>query len=171
MATSILFTPLPVFFSRDLALPASIVFAIYALNSGAGVIGYFLAGSKFNINKEKPALNKIVIFRSILAFSLISVAWIPAYNLTLATLILILMGFAYALFIVSTLSLSMELMPQGKTGLFNVLVGLGGACGSFVGPFLAEVFGFYKCVYGVWFSFPNCFCCFQNVCLAEVYST
>lgn len=142
LATSILFTPLPVFFSRDLALPASIVFAIYALNSGAGVIGYFLAGSKFNINKEKPALNKIVIFRSILAFSLISVAWIPAYNLTLATLILILMGFAYALFIVSTLSLSMELMPQGKTGLFNVLVGLGGACGSFVGPFLAEVFGF-----------------------------
>jgi len=142
LATSILFTPLPVFFSRDLALPASIVFAVYALNSGAGVIGYFLAGNRININGEKSVLNKIVLFRSALAFSLIFVTWIPAYNLTLATLILILMGFAYALFIVFTLSLSMELMPKGKTGLFNVLVGLGGASGSFAGSFIAETFGF-----------------------------
>ncbi|MCL6579354.1 MAG: hypothetical protein K6T73_08210, partial [Candidatus Bathyarchaeota archaeon] len=64
------------------------------------------------------------------------------YTLTLSTLILVLMGFAYALFLVFTLSFSMELMPQGKTGLFNVLVGLGGAGGSFVGPFLAETCGF-----------------------------
>ncbi len=142
LATSILFTPLPVFFSHDLALPVSVVFAIYALNSSAGIAGYYLAGSRWNIDTEKSAVSKIVIFRSALAFSLISIIWVPAYNLTLATLVLILMGFAYALFLVFTLSLSMELMPHGKTGLFNVLVGLGGACGSFIGPFLAETFGF-----------------------------
>jgi len=142
LATSILFTPLPVFFSRDLALSAGMVFVVYALNSGAGVIGYLLAGNRFDIQGEKTALNRIVIFRSILAFSLIFVTLVPAYNLTLATLVLILMGFAYALFMVFILSLSMELMPQGKSGLFNVLVGLGGASGSFIGPLLAETFGF-----------------------------
>ncbi|MEM3668201.1 MAG: hypothetical protein QXU38_00230, partial [Candidatus Bathyarchaeia archaeon] len=92
------------------------------------------------------AVSKIVMFRSILAFSLFSLVWMPAYTLPLATLILVLMGFAYALFLVFTLSLSMELMPQGKTGLFNVLIGLGGASGSFIGPFLAETFGF-ACVF------------------------
>jgi len=142
LATSMLFTPLPVFFSHCLAFSTSVVFVIYALNSAAGVVGYFLAGSKSNISAEKSAVSKIVIFRSMLALSLISLAWMPAYTLTLSTLILVLMGFAYALFLVFTLSLSMELMPQGKTGLFNVLVGLGGAGGSFVGPFLAETCGF-----------------------------
>jgi len=142
LATSMLFTPLPVFFSHCLAFSTSVVFVIYALNSAAGVVGYFLAGSKSNISAEKSAVSKIVIFRSMLALSLISLAWMPAYTLTLSTLILVLMGFAYALFLVFTLSLSMELMPQGKTGLFNVLVGLGGAGGSFVGPFLAETWGF-----------------------------
>jgi hypothetical protein len=53
-----------------------------------------------------------------------------------------LMGFAYALFLVYTLSLSMELIPAGKAGLFNVLVGIGGACGSFIGPYIAQTFGF-----------------------------
>jgi hypothetical protein len=53
------------------------------------------------------------------------------------------MGFAYASFLVYTLSLSMELIPSGKAGLFNVLIGIGGACGSFVGPFIAsQAFGF-----------------------------
>jgi MFS-type transporter involved in bile tolerance (Atg22 family) len=32
----------------------------------------------------------------------------------------------------------MELIPAGKSGVFDVLVGLGAAFGSFLGPFLAE---------------------------------
>jgi hypothetical protein len=36
------------------------------------------------------------------------------------------------------LSLSMELIPQGKSGIFDVLVGSGAAIGSFLGPFLAN---------------------------------
>jgi hypothetical protein len=52
------------------------------------------------------------------------------------------MGFAYAMFLVRTLSLSMELIPAGKAGLFNVLTGVGGACGSFIGPYIAQTLGF-----------------------------
>jgi predicted MFS family arabinose efflux permease len=56
----------------------------------------------------------------------------------LLTLILILLGLANALFVVLMLSLSMELVPAGKSGLFSVLVGVGGASGSLIGPLIAS---------------------------------
>jgi len=145
LASSILFTPLPIFISNTVkasALPASVVFVIYLLNSSGGVVGYFLAGNRSRGLAEKAHVGKIAIFRSVLAFLLIAVVQMPAYNLLLVTTILVLMGFVYALFLVYTLSLSMELIPAGKAGLFNVLVGIGGACGSFAGPFLAQALGF-----------------------------
>jgi hypothetical protein len=37
---------------------------------------------------------------------------------------------------------SMALVPQGKTGIIDVLAGLGAAIGSFTGPYLAEVIGY-----------------------------
>jgi hypothetical protein len=52
------------------------------------------------------------------------------------------MGFAYAVYYILTHSLSMELISTGKTGLFDALVDLGAAVGSFLGPFLAEMQGF-----------------------------
>jgi len=141
LASSILFTPLPIFFSKELALPASLVFAIYVLNSGGGVVGYFLASGRSS-QTEKSHISRIVIFRSMLTLLLMAVTQTPVYGVVLAAVILILMGFAYALFLVFTLSLSMELIPAGKAGLFNVLVSIGGACGSFIGPFLAQTLGF-----------------------------
>jgi len=146
VATSILFTPLPIFFSNELMLPASVVFAMYVLNSGGGVVGYFLASRRSTQTTEKSHIGRTVIFRSMLAFLLVAVTQKPAYSVVLASVILILMGFAYALFLVYTLSLSMELIPAGKAGLFNVLLGIGGASGSFIGPFLAQTFDF-ACVF------------------------
>jgi predicted MFS family arabinose efflux permease len=35
------------------------------------------------------------------------------------------------------LSLSMEVIPEGKVGFFDGMVGLGAAIGAFLGPFLA----------------------------------
>jgi hypothetical protein len=56
--------------------------------------------------------------------------------------ILILLNLAYAVYYIIVLSLSMELMPAGKSGIFDVLVGLGTAFGSFLGPFIAQTMGF-----------------------------
>jgi MFS family permease len=142
IATSILFTPLPIFFSQKLALQTSVVFVMFMLNSGGGVLGYFLASTRSTQAAEKTRIGRIVIFRSVLAFLLVAVTQKLAYGVVLATVILILMGFAYAFFLVYTLSLSMELIPAGKAGLFNVLLGIGGASGSFVGPFLAQTLDF-----------------------------
>ncbi len=147
LATSILFTPMPVFISKivaDTSLPQSLVFAIFVLNSGGGVVGYFLAGSRSGQTTGKSRVARIVIFRSVLAFLLIAVLQTSTYSVVLATSILMLMGFAYALFLVYTLSLSMELIPAGRAGLFNVLVGVGGACGSFIGPYIAQTFSFFS---------------------------
>jgi MFS family permease len=60
----------------------------------------------------------------------------------LAVVMLVLMGFAYAVFLINTLSISMEVLPQGKAGLFNVLIGVGGAVGCLLGPLIADTYGF-----------------------------
>lgn len=144
LATSILFTPMPIFISKavsDASLPASIVFAVFVLNSGGAVAGYTLAGSRSEKTTGKAILSRIVMLRCLLAFLFIAALWMSGFfSVILASTILILMGFLYAIFLVSTLSLSMELIPAGKSGLFNVFIGVGGAIGSFVGPYVAQIF-------------------------------
>jgi MFS family permease len=141
-AVNMLSTPLPVFFSKYLSVPANLVFAIFILNSLGGVAGYLLTLYKFDEQKEKTRLSKIVLYRGVLAFLLTAVVLIPFGNLALASLILTLLGFTHALYLVYTLSISMEIIPEGKAGLFNVLTNIGGAFGSFVGPFIAQTMNY-----------------------------
>lgn len=146
LATSILFTPMPVFISniaQAASLPASTVFAIFVLNSCGGVVGYAIVGRWSAKSIGKASISRIMMFRSLLAFLLVAVLQIPAYTIGLTSMILILMSFAYAIFLILTLSISMELIPAGKAGLFNVLIGIGGVCGSFIGPLIAQTFGFF----------------------------
>jgi MFS family permease len=142
LASSIFFTPLPIFFSQKLALPTSMVFVIYMLNSGSAVAGYFFVGKRALHTEEKVQMRRFVLFRSALVFSLVVFVQIAVYPTLSAAIILILMGFAYALYYVFTLSLSMGLIPAGRTGLFDVPISVGGACGSFLGPLLAQTAGF-----------------------------
>jgi MFS family permease len=142
LASSIFFTPLPIFFSQKLALPTSMVFVIYMLSSGGGVAGYFFSGKRTLPTEEKVQMRRIVLFKSALVFSLVAFVQIAVYPTVFAAIILVLMGFAYALYYVFTLLLSMELIPAGRTGLFDVPISLGGACGSFLGPFLAQMLGY-----------------------------
>jgi MFS family permease len=146
LATSILFTPMPIFVSnivKTAALPAGLVFAVFVLNSGGGVLGYALARRRSEQSTTKSSTSRLVFFRGIFAFLLILVAQVSALaSVGLATAVLIVFGFLNALFLVNTLSLSMEVIPAGKSGLFNVLIGVGGAGGSFLGPLIAQSFGF-----------------------------
>jgi MFS family permease len=145
LATSILFTPMPIFVSNVVHaadLPDGMVFAIFVLSSSGATAGYAFAGSRSSELGGKRHLSKVVLFRGFLTFLLIMTLQIAAYAVTFVIGILILMGFAYAMFLVYTLSLSMELIPAVKAGLFDVLIGLGSAIGAFVGPFIAQTFGF-----------------------------
>jgi len=145
LATSILFTPMPIFVSTivgNAGLPAGLVFAIFTLSSAGAVGGYSLAGNMSTRSTGKTSVSKIVMSRSLLAFLLIVGLGIPSYNVMLVTAILVLLGFASAMFLVCTLSLSMELIPAGRAGMYNALIGVGAAFGAFIGPFVAQNFGF-----------------------------
>jgi MFS family permease len=145
LATSTMFTPLPVFFSKQLALASSTVLAVFIVNAAGGCVGYYFARNKTQTepNSEKRTVTRIALTRGLLALGLITVAlYVSTLTTALGIVIVVAMGFAYALFYASTLSISMEVLPQGKAGLFNVLVGVGGAIGCLIGPVVANTFGF-----------------------------
>jgi MFS family permease len=146
LATSILFTPMPIFISnivKTAVFPAGLVFAIFVLNSGGGVLGYALAGRRSDRSMTKSSTGRLVLLRGVFAFILILTFQMSTLSsVGLATTVLIILGFLNAMFMVNTLSLSMETIPAGKAGLFNVLIGVGGAGGSFLGPLIAQYFGF-----------------------------
>jgi len=143
LATSMLFTPLPVFFSRGLGLSQSLVFGIFVFNRFGTFLGYVLAGRKAQQLNGRNVVKKANLVRGLLSLLLIStVVWFSVFTLSLAAIALMVMGVAYGFFLISTLSLSMELIPEGKAGAFNALVGLGGALGCFLGTYMAEKYGF-----------------------------
>ena len=146
LATSIFFTPLPVFFARKpLALPTSTIFILFILNSTSCFIGYLLTQGKANYLEGSGSIKKIVLLRSLLVLLPIFVI-LPVNpflgGIALSITVLVAMGLVYAFYSVSVLSLSMEVIPQGKAGLFTALVGAGSAIGCFTGTLIAENFGF-----------------------------
>jgi len=143
LATSMLFTPLPVFFSSGLGVSQSLVFGIFMFNRFGTFLGYVLAGRRAQQLNGRNVVKRANLVRSLLSLLLIStVVWFSVFTLTLTAITLMVMGVAYGFLLISTLSLSMELIPEGKAGLFNALVGLGGALGCFLGTYMAENYGF-----------------------------
>jgi MFS family permease len=142
LASSIFFTPLPVFFREQLDFPVAMVFVVYMLNSAGSIVGYLVAGRRSATSDARTQISGIVFLRSALIFLLVIVIQLAVATTLLSELILVLLGFAYAVYYVLTLSLSMELIPPGKNATFDVLVGIGAASGSFIGPFLANALGY-----------------------------
>jgi len=142
LASSILFTPLPIFFEVQLNFSKTMVFLIYMLNSAGSMLGYFTASRISVYSNAKKNMRRIVFFRAALVFLLVAVAELALAPAILAGLILISLGFAYAVYYILTLALSMELLPPGHNAIFDVLVGLGAASGSFLGPYLAQTIGY-----------------------------
>jgi MFS family permease len=138
LATSLFFTPLPIFLKIGLGLPTSMVYVAYILNSVGATAGYFLIRGRarsMDIRKQMP---RFVLFRSLLIFALVGFIQFAFSPSIMTGILLVFIGFAYAMYYIMMLSLSMELIPEGKTGFFDGLVGLGAAIGAFLGPFLAE---------------------------------
>ena len=136
LATSIFFTPLPIFLKQGLGLSTSMVYVAYILNSVGATTGYFLIARKaqtMNIRKQMP---RFILVRSLLIFALEAVILLSIAPAIMTGVVLLFVGFAYAMYYIMMLALSMEVIPEGKAGLFDGLVGLGSAVGAFLGPFL-----------------------------------
>jgi MFS family permease len=142
LASSLFFTPLPIFLKQGLGLPTSMVYVAYILNSVGATVGYFLISGRarsMDIRKQMP---RFVFLRSLLIFALVGIIQFAFSPTVMTVIILVFLGFAYAMYYILMISISMELIPEGKSGLFDGLVGLGAATGSFLGPFLAENFNY-----------------------------
>ena len=84
---------------------------------------------------------RYVLIRCLLIFTFVGVIQFALSPTILTGVLLVFLGFAYAMYYILMISLSMELIPQGKSGFFDGwLVGLGAAVGSFLGPFLCNLF-------------------------------
>ena len=138
LASSIFFTPLPVFLHTELQLSTSMVYVAYILNSAGATVGYFFIGRRARMMNVRQGLPRFVLLRSVLLFVLVVAVQFVVSPTLLTGGILLLLGFVYAAYYILMLSLSMELIPSGRSGVFDVLVGLGAAAGSFLGPFLSQ---------------------------------
>jgi len=142
LAGSMFFTPLPVFLSRALGLHQSTIFALYVFNTLGSIIGYLVV-IKGAINQaEGSGVRGATLCRGVLAIVMALAVTTPLLNVTIMAVVLVLMGFAYAIFFVCSLALSMELVPEGRSGLFAAIVNLSCACGAFLGSLVAERAGF-----------------------------
>jgi MFS family permease len=142
LATSLFFTPLPVYLKGLFGGQEEFVYLAYILNSVGATIGYFLIRSRarsMDIRKQMP---RYILARSILVFSLVVVVWLAVAPTILTCVLLVCLGFAYAMYYIMMLSLSMEIIPEGKAGFFDGMVSLGAAIGAFLGPFLASKFSY-----------------------------
>jgi len=143
LATATFFTPLPIFFARNLTLPTSFIFVLFLLNSSSCFLGYMLIQGKTDNLEDNRSVKRVALIRSLLVLLTIFVGVVPFFGaVALSITVLTAMGLAFAYYSVSVLSLSMEVIPQGKAGLFTALVGTGSAIGCLIGPLIAESFGF-----------------------------
>jgi len=138
LASSIFFTPLPIFLKQGLGLPTSMVYVVYMLNSVGATAGYFLISGRARTMDIRKQMPRFVLFRGLLILVLVGIIQFAISPTIMTGVLLIFIGFAYAMYYIMMLSLSMELIPEGKSGFFDGLVGLGAAVGSFLGPFMAE---------------------------------
>ena len=142
LASTLFFTPMPIFFAQGLGFSVEMIFIIYMLNSMGAMAGYFLVRRVTRDTDSKKYLRRVVLLRSLLVFSAVAIVQSAFYAVFLMPAILVFLNLAYAVYYVLVLSLSMELMPAGRSGIFDVFVGLGTASGSFLGPLIAQTMGF-----------------------------
>ncbi|TRO52543.1 MFS transporter [Candidatus Bathyarchaeota archaeon] len=143
IATSIFFIPLPVYFAKIINLETGIIFGLFLLNSLGCLFGYvFTLRNHHNLNSIK-SVKKATLVRSLLMLSAFLIGSLPFFGaITLSIFALASIGLAYAFYTICVLSISMDIIPKGKVGLFSALIGIGSAIGCFIGPVIAENFGF-----------------------------
>jgi len=138
LATSIFFTPLPVFLSHGLGLPSGMAYVGSIFTSIGAISGYFFICERARSMDTRKQMSRCVLFRSLLLFALIGIIQLAIFPSLLTFLVLIFLGFAFAIYYILMISVSMEIIPAGKSGLFDGLVGLGTALGAFLGPYLVS---------------------------------
>jgi MFS family permease len=142
LATSLFFTPLPIYLKQIFGGQQQYVYLAYILNSVGATAGYFLIRGRANSMNLRKQMPQFILLRSLFVFVLAAVISLAIAPTIITCVLLVCLGFTYAIYYIMMLSLSMEVIPEGKAGLFDGMVGLGAAIGAFLGPFLAHNFNY-----------------------------
>jgi len=142
LATSLFFTPLPIYLKEVFGGQQQYVYLAYILNSIGATAGYFLIRGRANSIDIRKQMPRFILLRSFLVFVLVVVVSFAIAPTLITCMLLVFLGFAYGFYYIMMLSLSMEIIPEGKAGLFDGMVSLGAAVGAFMGPFLANYFAY-----------------------------
>jgi MFS family permease len=137
LATSLFFTPLPIYLRDVFGGQEQYVYLAYILNSAGATVGYFLIRQRANSMNLRKQMPRFILLRSLLVFVLVAAISLAIVPTVVTCIFLVCLGFTYAMYYIMMLSLSMEVIPEGKVGFFDGMVGLGAAIGAFLGPFLA----------------------------------
>ncbi len=137
LATSLFFTPLPIYLRDVFGGHQQYVYLAYIINSAGATVGYFFIRGRANSMNMKKQMPRFILFRSLLVFVLVALISLAIAPIFVTCILLVCLGFSYAIYYIMMLSLSMEVIPEGKVGFFDGMVGLGAAIGAFLGPFLA----------------------------------
>ncbi len=142
LASGVFFTPLPIYLRDAFGGQQQYVYLAYILCSVGATVGYFLIRRKAKSIDIRQKMPRYMLLRSLLVFVLAGVIFFAIAPTILTCVILVCLGFVFAMYYIMMLSLSMEIIPEGKSGLFDGMVNLGAAVGAFLGPFLANYFVF-----------------------------
>ncbi|MGZ4850961.1 MAG: MFS transporter [Candidatus Bathyarchaeia archaeon] len=138
LATSLFFTPLPIYLRDVFSGQEQFVYLAYILNSVGATAGYFLIRERANSMDIRKQMPRFILLRSLLVFTLVAAISLAIAPTIITCILLVCIGFVYAMYYIMMLSLSMELIPEGKAGFFDGTVSIGAAIGAFLGPFLAH---------------------------------
>ncbi|MCW4025810.1 MAG: MFS transporter [Candidatus Bathyarchaeota archaeon] len=142
LGSSLFFTPLPVYLKEAFGGLQQFVYLAYILNSVGATIGYFVIYKKAETLNTRKQMPRYILLRSLLVFGLFGAVWFSIAPTIVICVLLVCLGFAFAMFFIMMTSLAMEIIPQGKSGFFDGMVGLGTGIGAFLGPYLASNLSF-----------------------------
>jgi MFS family permease len=161
LATGVFYTPLPVFFTDYLAIDAGSVFIMYVLGSIGATSGFLFIRNRAFGGDSKRRIGRMILLRGLLVFLIVGVVGLSFYPLVMSGVMLVGLGFAFAVYSILMLCNSMALVPEGKSGIIDVLTGLGAATGSFLGPYLSEIIGYLPAFLIAVFLFLVAFVCLK----------
>ena len=141
LSATIVFTAFPIFFLTEVGLGPMLIFGIFFFNSLVSTVSYSWVGVMAERYGDKRFVQIASLSRIILFPLLIFCTILPSNGAILSAIILLgLIGLSWALFNVSSTTLSLQLVPKTKvgesSGIYYASTGLGSVLGSFLGGLL-----------------------------------
>ena len=119
LATSLFFTPLPIYLKQIFNGQSSMVYVAYILNSIGATAGYFLIRNRARSMDLRKQMPRFVLIRCLLIFTFVGVIQFALSPTILTGVLLVFLGFSYAMYYIMMISLVNGTYSSGKIRLLR----------------------------------------------------